>query len=387
MPNKDKQNWLQRMIMTGAMAENPAVMTASGYRPDKEKGIIQDKVNDEYVKRLRQNLVGIGAAGAGAMAGAGTLWKVANNPVVSAGFDVATGNYGDAAVGLAADLMPFNKIMDFTKGIREINKINGNFITIDRPLPFTSRSKIRGYIAGYNEADPQIQELYNRIPYNTELVRKWSDLADDKNLSGLDRRKFIIDNVVSAVNRTSRTVDNNTNKKLLDDYLFKIRSNSAYGDRNLGMASDGREILHFGDDLTSTRTHFEGPQGVLINSPKLNGDISSVDFDDNNPFSKFDNSWKITNKSISGKVYIDNNSRNHVIESIRRILPENSDIKIDGFIHSDIGLYKPDRRINMFENKFNTSITGFNKDVIFNKVPQNSKWWEIPGFYDLKHKK
>lgn len=88
MPNKDKQNWLQRMIMTGAMAENPAVMTASGYRPDKEKGIIQDKVNDEDVKGLRKNLVGIGATGAGAMAGAGTLWKVANNPVVSAGVDI-----------------------------------------------------------------------------------------------------------------------------------------------------------------------------------------------------------------------------------------------------------------------------------------------------------
>lgn len=73
MPNKDKQNWLQKLILTGSMAENPAVMTASGYRPDKEKGIIQDKVNDEYVKRLRQNLVGIGATGVGAMAEAGTL--------------------------------------------------------------------------------------------------------------------------------------------------------------------------------------------------------------------------------------------------------------------------------------------------------------------------
>ena len=386
MPNKDKQNWLQRLIMTGAMAENAPVMTASGYRHTKDGSVVQDKQNDSEVKKLRGNIAKIGAAGA-ASAAPQILWKAYSNPVVSAGIDVATGNYGDAAVGLATDFIPFNKIMDFAKGIREINKINGNFITIDRPLPFTSRNKIRGYIAGYNETDPQIQELYNRIPYNTELVRKWSDLADDKGLSGLDRRKFIIDNVVSAVNRTSRTVDNNTNKKLLYDYLFKIRSNRAYGDRNLGMASDGREILHFGDDLTSTRTHFEGPQGILINKPNLNGDISSVDLDNNNPFSKFDNSWKITNKSIAGKVYIDNNSRNHVIESIRRILPENSDIKIDGFIHSDIGLYKPDRRINMFENKFNTSITGFNKDIIFNKVPQNSKWWEIPGFYDLKHKK
>lgn len=109
-PEEPKQNWLQRMIMTGAMAENPVVMTASGYRPDKDRGIIQDKVNDEHVKRLRQNLLGIGAAGAGAMAGAGTLLKVANNPIVSAGSDVATGNYGDAAIGLATDFLPFNNI-------------------------------------------------------------------------------------------------------------------------------------------------------------------------------------------------------------------------------------------------------------------------------------
>ena len=74
--------------MTGAMAENAPVMTAAGYRPDRDNGIIQDKVNDDHVKKLRQNLATIGAAGAGAGAGARTLWKVANNPVVSSVVDI-----------------------------------------------------------------------------------------------------------------------------------------------------------------------------------------------------------------------------------------------------------------------------------------------------------
>ena len=138
MPNKEKQNWLQRMIMTGAMAENPAVMTAAGYRPDKEKGIIQDKVNDEYVKRLRQNIATIGAAGSGAMAGAGAIYKVTTNPVVSAGIDVATGNYGDAAIGLATDLIPGQKVVDVVKKVLPTDFINVS--KFDNIFPF-SRNK------------------------------------------------------------------------------------------------------------------------------------------------------------------------------------------------------------------------------------------------------
>lgn len=50
MPNKDKQNWLQRLIMTGAMAENAPVMTAAGYRHTKDGSVVQDKQNDPEVK-------------------------------------------------------------------------------------------------------------------------------------------------------------------------------------------------------------------------------------------------------------------------------------------------------------------------------------------------
>ncbi len=63
MPNKDKQNWLQRLIMTGAMAENAPVMTAAGYRHTKDGSVVQDKQNDPEVKNLRGNITKIGAAG------------------------------------------------------------------------------------------------------------------------------------------------------------------------------------------------------------------------------------------------------------------------------------------------------------------------------------
>ena len=116
MPNKDKQNWLQRLIMTGAMAENAPVMTASGYRHTKDGSVVQDKQNDSEVKKLRGNIAKIGAAGA-ASAAPQILWKAYSNPVVSAGIDVATGNYGDAAVGLATDLLPWNRIRNNIAGI------------------------------------------------------------------------------------------------------------------------------------------------------------------------------------------------------------------------------------------------------------------------------
>lgn len=185
-----KQNWLQRMIMTGAMAENPAVMTASGYRPDKEKGIIQDKVNDEYVKRLRQNLVGIGAAGAGAMAGAGTLWKVTNNPYVSAGFDVATGNYGDAAVGLATDILPFRKAFNIFK-----NAPGG--ITEDL---YDAYIDAYGHKEILSKMNPTQQEAIQRVLNfydDPEYVKRFEQISDKSNI---DKFKRAINGLTFKIN-------------------------------------------------------------------------------------------------------------------------------------------------------------------------------------------
>ena len=128
MANRDKQNWLQKLIMTGAMAENAPVMTASGYRHTKDGSVVQDKQNDPETNTLRGNIAKIGAAGA-ASAAPQVLWRAYNNPFVSTSIDVATGNYGDAAVGLAIDFTPLRKIaksfglFDKTKGRWDVDKM------------------------------------------------------------------------------------------------------------------------------------------------------------------------------------------------------------------------------------------------------------------------
>lgn len=49
-------NWLTNASIGAAMAENPSVMTASGWRQAKDGKWKQDKVNDPGVKQLRSNL-------------------------------------------------------------------------------------------------------------------------------------------------------------------------------------------------------------------------------------------------------------------------------------------------------------------------------------------
>lgn len=68
----------------------------------------------------------------------GMVWKAMNNPWLSAGFDVATGNYGDAAVGLATDLIPGQKVVDVVKKVFPTDFINVS--KFDNIFPF-SRNK------------------------------------------------------------------------------------------------------------------------------------------------------------------------------------------------------------------------------------------------------
>ena len=141
MANRDKQNWLQKLIMTGAMAENAPVMTASGYRHTKDGSVVQDKQNDPETNTLRGNIAKIGAAGA-ASAAPQVLWKAYNNPFVSTSIDVATGNYGDAAVGLATDLIPGKKVVDVAKKVLPTDFINVSKLDNIFPFSRTKRSTI-----------------------------------------------------------------------------------------------------------------------------------------------------------------------------------------------------------------------------------------------------
>jgi hypothetical protein len=182
MPNKDKQNWLQRMIMTGAMAENPAVMTASGYRPDKEKGIIQDKVNDEYVKRLRQNLVGIGAAGAGVMT-APYVAEAITNPinietakavgkkVLQGAFDYALAD-GTVRVVTNKDIMTnVNDGVKHTFGDNKYTNFATKYITPFAPIPVFGTGNFGKNVVNvgrniYNKANNSIVDIADNYVIN-----------------------------------------------------------------------------------------------------------------------------------------------------------------------------------------------------------------------------
>lgn len=77
-------NWLQNSAQTAVIAESPAVMTASGWRVDKNGKAKQDQQNTKEVKQLRNNLATIGEAGVTAPTLVGDvegLYNVVRHPV------------------------------------------------------------------------------------------------------------------------------------------------------------------------------------------------------------------------------------------------------------------------------------------------------------------
>lgn len=249
MQNKEKQNWLQRIMMTGAIAENPAVMTAAGYRPDRDKGIIQDKVNDEYVKRLRQNLSIIGAAGAGAMAGAGTLWKAANNPVVSAGIDVATGNYGDAAIGLATDLIP-GKILANLSNVSRHKRFFDNVEELRKNMPFLKNK----YISPDDEIVTKARDKISKFYRSPEYLKRLHDRTNVKDMEKSIKR------MMDVPIKTDRTPKNMLGYYHPVDKEIVI-SNESVNDINTFVHELDHAASHGGRSL---------PMGVKQNNAKIN---------------------------------------------------------------------------------------------------------------------
>ena len=70
--NNNNQNrspvtrWLRNAVLGATMADQPAMMTASGWRQNEKGDYVQDQQNDPHVKQLRDNLA---AEGAGVMLG------------------------------------------------------------------------------------------------------------------------------------------------------------------------------------------------------------------------------------------------------------------------------------------------------------------------------
>ena len=70
--NNNNQNespvirWLRNAILSATMADQPAMMTASGWRKDEKGDYVQDQQNNPHVIQVRDNLA---AEGMGVMLG------------------------------------------------------------------------------------------------------------------------------------------------------------------------------------------------------------------------------------------------------------------------------------------------------------------------------
>ena len=86
----NKKTWIQRLIdsiQSASVVENPSVMTAAGWRVDRNGKVVQDKQNDKGVSQLRNNLTIIGEASVAAPTLGGDIkaaYQVVRHPVQSA---------------------------------------------------------------------------------------------------------------------------------------------------------------------------------------------------------------------------------------------------------------------------------------------------------------
>ena len=241
---------------------------------------------------------------------------------------------------------------------------------------------IRAGLASEIEPDKEIKKLYRHYADNPDLIRKWSDLADGLNLQGSDRRKYIIDNVIKAHNRSSRVIPSETPLSDIDNYLFTVRNDKAFGNRNLSIPmNDNEEVLHYADALYTSR--YISPndknefaiRGIIdrTNDLQLDGTIKSVHKDINNASLNIPGFKVVTTTRVPGSPYVPKEL------NISEKLPENLMKRIR--VNHNPSVYNPMLNINALVAPFNTSLERISKTVDRSLWPKDANWWEIAGFY------
>lgn len=102
--NNNNQNgspvtrWLRNAVLGATMADQPAMMTASGWRQNEKGDYVQDQQDDPYVKQLRDNLAVEGAGvmldtfGLPALQGIYYTAKGLGKPMLDYGYNMAKKN-------------------------------------------------------------------------------------------------------------------------------------------------------------------------------------------------------------------------------------------------------------------------------------------------------
>lgn len=117
---ESKWDWFTRIMMGAAMAENPAVMTASGWKQDQSGNWKQKRTKES--DKLASNLAVIGEAAITAptaIKDIGALYNVVSHPVQSV---KTVYNFVDGVPRYVFDHLPYKTIYNIKKGIRNFGK-------------------------------------------------------------------------------------------------------------------------------------------------------------------------------------------------------------------------------------------------------------------------
>lgn len=202
--NKEKkQPWWQRMFMTAAIADNPAVMTASGHKVESDGSVSIDNHNDPGVTQLREEALPT-ALKAGLIGGAG-LYGIATYGLPTA--------LSWTAKNIALPMLGGEVVNETTRRFSD-NKYNtfGDFV--------------------YNGSG--LSQVANGTFAETPL-RFISDMTNPGYLTGL-YAKSLVNSGINAVDRLATAYDN-----LPVKIKFSPRENFRY--RNIGGNNDGLNDL------------------------------------------------------------------------------------------------------------------------------------------------
>ena len=152
-------------VLGVTMADQPAMMTASGWRQNEKGDYVQDQQNDPYVKQLRDNLA---AEGAGVMLGEFGL------PAIRFGIPAIRG-LGNKIFNNST--LRHQTVQDFAETISESESLKA----IMKSPNFTPASKVTnikvGDIEGYYLGDIKFGNAGDQ--YGEEIIRRMQDLGYD----------------------------------------------------------------------------------------------------------------------------------------------------------------------------------------------------------------
>lgn len=181
MPGDNKQPWWQKMFMTAAIAENPAVMTASGHKVENDGSVSVDNYNDPGVIQLREKALPT-AVKAGLLGGTGVYALGAYGPLAMVNFgmkNIALPVLGGEVINEVTRKVSNNKYNSFGdfvyNGSRLANVANGTFM--ETPFRFITDMSNPAYWIPYGKAvgyamdgARTLSNAYNNLPVKIKFT-------------------------------------------------------------------------------------------------------------------------------------------------------------------------------------------------------------------------